>query len=388
MVNMTLVILNSTTVQVPAGTDNAQVGVGINGRWRYNSASVNGTLTSGAAGTYGLWATASDNSFTLGPPESDSTVYSFALQILPTGSSPSTALFRQIGSVVWSGTAITDAFLIDGYAHDAAAGTASLRTLGTGAQQAAAGTAPAAAVAAIPVDAVVGTGSLRTIGTGAQQAAPGTEAATRAAAVTAITTTVGVLASRPSIGSVPAGRVYYATDNGIAYVSDGSTWQRVDLDMLTRIGALEAKIPSGPTSFRVEQATSPVLAAGTTPLSFSQVTHALNSFSSATTGPSWTIPVTGLYHYDLDIWFVDPSSNAAFATGTAGNRQRLFLQRNGATVHAAVAYADSGGLFDVAFTLAAYMQFTAGDVITLVPAAVNLPGAKWGGHLGMTLVRV
>lgn len=70
---------------------------------------------------------------------------------------------------------------------DPVAGTAGLRTLGTGAQQAAAGdhthavAAPAAHATthqpggsdAMAVDAVVGTGSLRTIGTGAQQAAAG-----------------------------------------------------------------------------------------------------------------------------------------------------------------------------------------------------------------------
>jgi Repeat of unknown function (DUF5907) len=72
---------------------------------------------------------------------------------------------------------------------DGAAGTPSLRTLGTGAQQAAAGNdtrftdarAPTAHAAthqpgggdAMAVDAVVGTGSLRTLGAGAQQAMPG-----------------------------------------------------------------------------------------------------------------------------------------------------------------------------------------------------------------------
>lgn len=110
--NAQVSVLNTNTVQIPAGTDNSQVTLGINGRWRFNTAAVNATHPGGAAGTYNLWATAADNNFAIGPPEVDSTVYSFAIQILAVGSTPATALFRQIGTVQWNGTAITDANLI------------------------------------------------------------------------------------------------------------------------------------------------------------------------------------------------------------------------------------------------------------------------------------
>lgn len=110
--NAIVTVLNTNTVQVAATTDNGQIGIAINGRWRFNTAAVNATHPGGSAGTYNLWATASDNSFTIGPPEVDSTVYTFAIQILPVGNSPATALFRQIGSVMWNGTAITDANLL------------------------------------------------------------------------------------------------------------------------------------------------------------------------------------------------------------------------------------------------------------------------------------
>lgn len=183
--NAVVNIISGTVVQIPGGTDNAQVAVAINGRWRYNTANVNATHPGGAAGTYVLWATAADNSFTIGPPEVDTTNYAFAIQILPVASTPVSALSRAIGSVVWTGSAITDAYLLNDFPTDDIAAVPSLRTLGAGAQQAAAGTAPAAAVAAIPADAAVGTPSLRTIGTGAQQASPGTEAASRVAGIAA-----------------------------------------------------------------------------------------------------------------------------------------------------------------------------------------------------------
>lgn len=80
----------------------------------------------------------------------------------------------------------------DGLAIDAAAATGSLRTLGTGAQQAVAGndarlsdartptshasTHDAGGADALAIDAAAGTGSLRTLGTGAQQACAGNDA--------------------------------------------------------------------------------------------------------------------------------------------------------------------------------------------------------------------
>lgn len=105
-------VLNTNTVQIAAAIDNGQVSIGINGRWRFNTAAVNAVHPGGASGIYNLFATAADNSFTIGPPEIDSTVYTFAIQILPIGSSPGTALFRQIGTVQWNGTAITDVNLL------------------------------------------------------------------------------------------------------------------------------------------------------------------------------------------------------------------------------------------------------------------------------------
>lgn len=106
--NFKLGLANPTTLRVVAGADNDQVAIAINGRWRYISATITAAHPGGAAGSYDVFVTASDNSFTAGGPagETDNTVYTFGLQILATGNVPSTALYRKIATVLWSGTAI------------------------------------------------------------------------------------------------------------------------------------------------------------------------------------------------------------------------------------------------------------------------------------------
>jgi microcystin-dependent protein len=113
--NATLLVLDAVTVQIPAGPDNDQVGLTLSGRWRYISTHVQGIHPGGAAGTYNLWATGSANVFTPGLPgtdEVDTTVYDFALEILPIGPTPSAALSRIIGTMEWNGSAITSAGLL------------------------------------------------------------------------------------------------------------------------------------------------------------------------------------------------------------------------------------------------------------------------------------
>lgn len=110
--NAVLTILNATTIQLSAGVTDAQVCVAVNGRWRWITSNVQATDPGGAAAVHALWATASDNSFAIGPPEVDSTNYAFALAIT-TGAAPvGPALARQIGYVEWNGSAITSARLL------------------------------------------------------------------------------------------------------------------------------------------------------------------------------------------------------------------------------------------------------------------------------------
>lgn len=110
--NTVVSIVNATTVQVSATTVDGQVCLGVNGRWRWITSNVQATDPGGAAAVHALWATASDNSFAIGPPEVDSTNYTFALAIT-TGAAPvGPALARQIGYVEWNGSAITNARLL------------------------------------------------------------------------------------------------------------------------------------------------------------------------------------------------------------------------------------------------------------------------------------
>lgn len=102
-------------VQVVAGTGNAQVGIGIDGLWRYNTATV-ATAVTGPAGTYDLYVTCGDNDFSTNlepppaPPEVDSTVYSFALAALTGGQTPSISTtvthFRRVGQAITDGSRI------------------------------------------------------------------------------------------------------------------------------------------------------------------------------------------------------------------------------------------------------------------------------------------
>ena len=144
---------------------------------------------------------------------------------------------------------------------DGTVATPSLRTLGTGAQQAAAGNDSRFTDARVPtahhtthepggsdpmaVDAAAATGSLRTLGTGPTQAAVGGSglptggtagqqltklSSTNYASQwsTPMSTMSGTLAARPAAGAVTAQSTYYATDTAQIFISDGiSTWTLV-----------------------------------------------------------------------------------------------------------------------------------------------------------------
>lgn len=154
-INFSLVQTDNVTIQVPASSGDGQVAVGINGLWRYNTANVNAAHPGGAAGQYDVYVTTTDNVFSNTPsPDTDLTNYAFGLVIKPLATPPVAAHYRKVGQVTWDGSKITAITLIPGVpkhvtTHEAGgsdplpvddvAGTASLRTLGAGAQQAASG---------------------------------------------------------------------------------------------------------------------------------------------------------------------------------------------------------------------------------------------------------
>lgn len=148
--NFSISQASGTSIQVVAGAGSAQVSLGISGLWRYISATATAAHPGGAAGTYDVYAVASANSFTAGGSsgETDNTDYSFGLQILTSGATPTgnysgraITAYRKVGQVIWDGSQITSvqSSLFQSMPVDATTNTASLRTLGPGAQQAAAG---------------------------------------------------------------------------------------------------------------------------------------------------------------------------------------------------------------------------------------------------------
>lgn len=109
--NLVLAVVGNTTVQAAAGPGNAQVGIGINGLWRYNSATVTANVGP-TAGVYDIFVTASNNNFvtnpTPPPPENDQTTYSFALAALLQPQTPTAVPnFRKVGEASFNGTRIT-----------------------------------------------------------------------------------------------------------------------------------------------------------------------------------------------------------------------------------------------------------------------------------------
>ena len=116
--SFSMTLSNSTTVQVVAGTGDDQVGVAIDGRWRYRSTSTTAAHPGGAAGTYDVFVCGSDNSFALGTPTVDNTTYAFTVEIKAQGNTPSTAIHRKIGEVDWDGAAITALRVLGGTRRD------------------------------------------------------------------------------------------------------------------------------------------------------------------------------------------------------------------------------------------------------------------------------
>jgi microcystin-dependent protein len=107
---LTMVAGSANQVQIVAGTGSAQVGLGIDGLWRYITVTISTTVPTGAgsAGTYDIFVTTGDNSFAVNgsppPPEIDSTNYAFAFNVpLLQGNVPAAAHYRKIGEAVSDG---------------------------------------------------------------------------------------------------------------------------------------------------------------------------------------------------------------------------------------------------------------------------------------------
>lgn len=118
---------DADTVQVVPDTELGITAIALEGRWRFNTATVQRDHPGGAKGTYVLWAVSEDNDVDDTPkPHTDHTDYAFDLRIT-SGANPSgsgVVIFEKIAELDWSGTeieairqthgSITGAMLADG----------------------------------------------------------------------------------------------------------------------------------------------------------------------------------------------------------------------------------------------------------------------------------
>jgi microcystin-dependent protein len=252
--NFVLSLASPTAVQVVAGADNAQVSLGISGKWRYVSTTQNAAHPGGTAGDYNVWATATANSFTSNPSpppnELDNTDYGFHLQILPTASTPTAPLYRRVGICTWDGAAITDVRQIVGNSFlpkhavthnpnggdvlDYQAIAELMHMVGTLAARPPASAANEGMVY-LATDAAGGTtyrssgSSWTATGAGASHAGSHVPAGTDAIDWAGKINMRGALAERPTAAASNAGTTFLATDveGGTLYRSTGSAWEQV-----------------------------------------------------------------------------------------------------------------------------------------------------------------
>lgn len=111
--NLRLERASDSAVQVAAGSGSAQIGVVIQGRWRWRTSTIQRAHGGGSSGVYDVFAVAAANNIVDDPENfTDATNYDFDLRIVPTGNTPALVpgtvdLFVKVGELDWSGAAIT-----------------------------------------------------------------------------------------------------------------------------------------------------------------------------------------------------------------------------------------------------------------------------------------
>ena len=113
--NLRIQRASDSVLEIPAGSGDDQVAIGIDGLWRYRSSTVNASGPGGSAAVHDVWVVASANIFSDSPAvDTDTTDYTFGLVILasgtPTGNYSGRAItgMRKIGEAVWDGSKYTE----------------------------------------------------------------------------------------------------------------------------------------------------------------------------------------------------------------------------------------------------------------------------------------
>lgn len=318
--NVIISLASSTSIQVVAGAGSQQVGLGINGKWRYNAATTTVAHPGGAAGPYDIYAVASDNLFSgTGTGEVDTTDYTFGLAIVAGGAAAPTGVYggraiahtRKIGTLTWSGTAISDV----------------QQTVGSGGLslgQISAGILLAGTLAARPTASGSNTnyyyfasdslGGIIYRSTGSawvQMTAGVVHATVHAPGGTDPLpwTTIngyGTFALRPAAASTNAGYLYFATDTLILYRSNGTTWDSESAPPPTNTSIAQAIHLAGTLASR------PAAAAGNAGFYY-DATDTSGGTLYQSNGTSWTqiaAPVSAGYGAGIILDFAGPAANA------------------------------------------------------------------------------
>lgn len=104
--NLALTLSSSTTVTLPAASGNGAVSLTIGDKFRYIESPIVVTFSgSDSSGSYGIWATTT----------SDDSVSSFSVEKVAGSGTPTATYSRQIGTVSWSGTALSSLVQAAGY---------------------------------------------------------------------------------------------------------------------------------------------------------------------------------------------------------------------------------------------------------------------------------
>lgn len=130
-INVKVTKKSATEVRVVAGVGHDQATLAVGGVLRWIDSTESAAHPGGPAGAYAVWATATPNSYVIGPPTVDSTDLRFHLAIVAEGAPAPAALARRIATLAWSGSTIGTIDNLVGNASDQARHAATHAAAGT-----------------------------------------------------------------------------------------------------------------------------------------------------------------------------------------------------------------------------------------------------------------
>lgn len=100
-------VASNTSISAAASSGSGQVGIALNGLWRWRTTDATANHPGGSAGTHDIYVTCTANDFTGTGPDPDNTDYSWSLVIRTSGTPTGVAEYRKVGELDWDGSKIT-----------------------------------------------------------------------------------------------------------------------------------------------------------------------------------------------------------------------------------------------------------------------------------------